>query len=369
MKYLVMILMSVLTLALMVGAIIFVSNRFALYFPVLSYNEWLWIMGSVLVLMMVGQVFSVSPNIAGRFISNFSSIASAVVFYLFISVVAIELFSLLFHFTPVYRGLISLALAAIILVYGIFNAYSLKVNHITIPIEGLTKEKKAVHITDIHLGNFRGEDYLDKIVDRINELQPNIVFNTGDQFDSKAHFSDNKILQAYKRLKVPHYFVYGNHDVYVGVEEVVARMKATGAVVLQNEVSNFGELQIVGLNNMLQNSKTFDVHATPGDETVESVMAKLPINESRPTIVLHHRPDGVKYMSARKADLLLSGHTHGGQAFPITYIAKLMFKYNSGLYEYNNMTIHVSNGAGSIFAPLRLGTGSEITLIKLISKK
>ena len=369
MKYLVMILMSVLTLALMVGAIIFVSNRFALYFPALSYKKWLWIMGSVLVLMMAGQAFSVSPNIVGRFISNISSIASAIVLYLFLSVVVIELFSLLFHLMPINRGILSLFVTAIIFAYGIFNAYNLKVNHITIPIEGLTKEIKAVHITDIHLGNFRGEVYLDKIVDKINELQPNVVFNTGDQFDSKAHFSDNKILQAYKRLTAPQYFVYGNHDVYVGVEDVVARMKATGAVVLQNEIKNFGELQIVGLNNMAKDSKTFDMHATPGEETVESVMAKLPINESRPTIVLHHRPDGVEYMSVRKADLLLSGHTHGGQMFPITYIAKQMFKYNSGLYQYNTMSIYVSNGAGSLFAPLRLGTSSEITLIKLVPKK
>ena len=364
-----MIFTSVLILALMVGAIMYLSNRFALFFPAISYKKWIWIMAGLLVVMMAGQAFSVTPNIVGKFISIFSSIGSALLLYLLLSLIAIEFLNLLFHFLPITRGIISLSLTALILAYGIFHSYDLKVKYITIPIEGLTKEMKVVHITDIHLGNFRGEKYLDKIVNQINELKPELILNTGDQFDSKAHFDNNDILRAYKRLQAPQYFVNGNHDVYVGLDEVVKRMKKVGAIVLQNEVSNFGELQIIGLNNMAKDSKTFDVHATPGSETVESIMAKLPINESRPTLVLHHRPDGVEYMEARKADLLLSGHTHGGQMFPITYIAELMFKYNSGLYKYNTMSIYVSNGAGTLFAPLRLGTNSEITLINLVPKK
>jgi uncharacterized protein len=120
---------------------------------------------------------------------------------------------------------------------------------------------------------------------------------------------------------------------------------------------------------MPKDKNTFDVHATPGSETIESMLAKLPINETRSTLVLHHRPDGVEYMNAKKADLLLAGHTHAGQMMPITFITRLMFKYNQGLYKFKDLNIYVSEGVGTLFAPLRLGTKSEITLLKLIPQK
>lgn len=70
-------------------------------------------------------------------------------------------------------------------------------------------------------------------------------------------------------------------------------------------------------------------------------------------------------MDTKGVDLLLSGHTHAGQLFPFTLIAKLMFHYNKGLYKYNDMAIYVSEGVGTVFVPFRLGTRSDITLITL----
>lgn len=370
MKYIGMILWLIVSLVVTVGAVVYLSNRFAVYFPSLSTKTWLWTIGSATFIMMFGQAFSVTPNVIGRVISMVSSFGTAILLYLLLSVIALELINLIYHISPFPRGIIAISFMSVCLVYGLFNAYNLKVTQVEIPIKGLTKEIRAVHITDIHLGNFRGSGYLTKIVDKIEELHPDVIFNTGDLFDSKAHFKDSaNVLKPFSRLIMPQYFVYGNHDVYVGVEEVIKRMKEVNARVLQNEISTFGELQIVGLNNMLKDKNTYDVHATPGAETIESVMAKLPIDENKPTIILHHRPEGVEYMDARKADLLLSGHTHAGQMSPITFIAGMMFKYNRGLYQFNDLSIYVSEGIGTMFAPIRLGTGSEITVLKLVPKK
>jgi uncharacterized protein len=370
MKYMGMILMSIVSIAIMIGAVIYLTNRFAVYFPSLSNKNWLWIFGSITFVMMFGQAFSVTPNAMGRIIAMFGSLATGILLYLLLSVIALELINLIYNILPNLRGIITLALTTICFGIGIFNAYSLKVTQVEIPIKGLTKEIRAVHLTDIHLGNFRGSADLSQIVDKIGELQPDVIFNTGDLFDSKSYFNDSvNVLNPFLRLKVPQYFVYGNHDVYVGVDDVIKRMTAVNAIVLQNEISNFGELQIVGLNNMPKDKNTFDVHATPGSETIESVLTKLSINESRPTLVLHHRPEGVEYMNAKKTDLLLAGHTHAGQMMPITYIARLMFKYNQGLYKFKDLKIYVSEGVGTLFAPLRLGTKSEITLLKLIPQK
>lgn len=122
-------------------------------------------------------------------------------------------------------------LASLLTIYGAWNAYTIKVKEVIIPIKGLTQEIRAVHITDVHLGNFRGKREVDKIVRKIKELNPDVVFNTGDMFDSKAHFGEGKdVLSAFRTLNMPHNnFVYGNHDEHVGVEEVIRQMKKANA--------------------------------------------------------------------------------------------------------------------------------------------
>jgi len=74
----------------------------------------------------------------------------------------------------------------------------------------------------------------------------------------------------------------------------------------------------------------------------------------------------MSYMQARGVNLLLAGHTHAGQIFPATLIAPLMFNHNRGLYNYATMKIYVSEGTGTIFMPIRLGTRNEMTLVRLI---
>lgn len=117
---------------------------------------------------------------------------------------------------------------------------------------------------------------------------------------------------------------------------------------------------------MIPDLETYDPHATGDSGTIKDALNSLNIKENIPTIVLHHRPDGVQYMQAKGANLLLAGHTHAGQIFPFTFIAKLLFGYNSGLYKYETMDIYVSEGIGTLFAPIRLGTSSEMTLIRLV---
>ncbi len=177
------------------------------------------------------------------------------------------------------------------------------------------------------------------------------------------------MLKPFETLNIPHYFVYGNHDEHVGVKQVTQLVEKSGATVLMNEIAYFKDLQIVGLNNMLADSNALDLHATNHTETVETILNELDIKENHPTLILHHRPAGVKFMDNKGAQLLLAGHTHAGQMFPFTLIAKWMFGYNKGHYKYNNLHIYVSEGVGTIFSPIRFGTGSEITLLRLIPVK
>lgn len=365
------ILFLILPLLLLIASVFYVAKRLKLFFSTPSVKKWLMILGGLTLLAFAGGLaFSNASSTIGKPLGFLSLLWLLTILYAVFVFAIVDFANLLLKLKPIIRGYFSLGLLAAVMVYGIANAYILNLKEVTIPVEGLTKPIRAVQLTDIHLGNSRGKNYLEKIVRKTIELRPDVVFNTGDLFDSKAHFrSGTDVLAPFKKLTVPHFFIDGNHDQYVGVDEVYKLAKNAGAIVLRNEIADFGELQIVGLNNMPQDSTTFDMHTVPGPENIENVLNKLTIDQNRPSIVLHHRPVGVEYMNAKGVDVLLSGHTHAGQTFPFTLVARAMFPYLKGLYTYKNMSIYVSEGEGTIFLPFRFGTSSEITLIHLVPKQ
>ncbi len=230
---------------------------------------------------------------------------------------------------------------------------------------GLKKGIRAIHLSDIHIGHFRGKDFLQKIVDQTNKLKPEVVFLTGDLFDGRIRLNEES-LQPLKQLKVPVFFVEGNHDIYTGVHVIKSLLKKNGVNVLENEMVKWQGLQIIGLNHMVADRNTVNMHASAVGPTIKNVLGNLLIEKNEPSILLHHSPDGVQYASEKGIDLYLSGHTHAGQLFPINYISELVFPYNRGLHSYNGTRIFVSEGAGTFGPPMRVATKSEITMVKLM---
>jgi len=352
--------------ALIGGTIYYLSNRLSLFFPVISYKTWIWGLSITTLLCLSGTLLNfLMNNNFGRIFFIILAFWITLLLYMVMIVAILDLTHLLFKISPFIRGIITVSLTLLLIVYGFVNASIIRVKQISIPVEGLSHEIKAVHISDVHIGNFWGEKRLEKIVNIVNEIKPEVLFNTGDMFDHKTHINNANILYPLKKLTVPHFFVYGNHDEMAGVEKVITKMKKAGVIVLQNEVVNFGGLQIVGLNNMREDDKAVDVHANQSTETIQSVLEKLPIDETLPTLVLHHRPAGMGYLNHKKTDLFLTGHTHAGQLFPFTLITKAMYHYNKGLYHFKDMCVYVNAGIGTAFMPIRIGTNSEITVIIL----
>ena len=107
------------------------------------------------------------------------------------------------------------------------------------------------------------------------------------------------------------------------------------------------------------------MHVNDNGHTIKNVLSTLNIFKEKPTVLLHHSPDGIKYANQHGVDLYLAGHTHAGQLFPIKYIANLLFAYNKGLHNFKGTQIFVSQGAGTFGPPMRVGTKSEIALLKL----
>lgn len=355
-------------LTIIIGANIYLSKRFSYYFSIEKTKYLYFLFAGLTLFMMLGMIISA---VSTGFISNamyfLSSVLAGALLYLLLSTFLIDIIHLIFKIQPKTLGIIALALTICISTYGVWNAFKIRVTEREVPIKGLTNEIRIVHISDVHVGHLRGADFIRELAELTNEQNPDIVFITGDLFDGKSRLTQESI-EPLTLIKAPVYYVEGNHDKYAGINTVKQYLRNLKINVIENQVVNFGELQIVGLNHMRPDPETQDMHAS-NTHSIKETLDSLIIDESKPTIMLHHSPEGIKYAAQHGIDLILSGHTHSGQLFPINLITALMFKYNSGLDSYEGTTINVSQGTGTVGPPLRVGTRSEIVLIKLVPEK
>lgn len=356
---------SIVVILTVLGAgIFYLSTRFQQFFPISSGISWLWIFSILSVLMLIGMMaFMSSGSRTGQLLGGLSNIVAGLMLYLILSTIMIDLFSFIINIRPITQGFMSIGLMTLISLYGLWNASTLQTYRVEIPVRGLTEEIRAVHVSDIHLGHFRGERHLQQIVDHINQLDPQFILNTGDFFDAKSRLYP-EVLAPLQELTVPHYFVEGNHDNHTGFSDVRKLLVDAGVRVMENEVIPMDPIQLVGLKHMLADRESIDFHATEG-KTIQETLYELQIEPDKPAILLHHSPDGANYAEQFGIDVMLSGHTHGGQMFPFNYISNWLFTYNKGLFSFKEMTIYVTQGAGTFFTPMRVGTTSEITLITL----
>jgi predicted MPP superfamily phosphohydrolase len=221
------------------------------------------------------------------------------------------------------------------------------------PFNGFT----IVQLTDVHIGRTIRGDFLTEIVSRTNAMDPDMVVITGDLFDLQP----DKImddLQPLKNLRAPTYFVTGNHEYYVGVESVLEAVESLGIRPLSNEAIRFGNdtgsFNLVGLNDLTGNS--FDMRPPDADAAYKD------LDQSRPTIVLSHQPRSIPLVEGKRCDLMLCGHTHGGQIFPFGLLVMLAQPYLYGLHEFApGKQIYVSRGTGYWGPPLRVLAPSEIS--------
>jgi predicted MPP superfamily phosphohydrolase len=352
-------------LAILITSIIYMSRKFSWSFGLESARP-LYILFSVLPVLFFtgGVVFMNSTGTLEHILYKVSFVTMGVYLFMLMSVITVDLANIFIKLKPQIFGLTVIVLTTLISVGGYFNSMYLRDTKLNITVEGLTEEINAVHLTDIHIGHFRTNGFLDKLVDKTNAQDPDLILLTGDYLDSKYALKP-EYFNPLKRLKAPVYFVDGNHDHSTHNDSIVALMKKAGVNVLDNQVANYKQLQIVGLTHMIADRATYDMHASGNNPTIQETLPTLNIDKNRPSILLHHAPNGIKYASEAGIDLYLAGHTHAGQIFPFNLIAKMIFDYNSGLHTYNKTKIFVSEGVGTFGPPFRIGTRSEIISIKL----
>jgi len=174
-----------------------------------------------------------------------------------------------------------------------------------------------------------------------------MVLITGDLVDSEAAFLPGT-LEPLARISAPVYYVGGNHEKYVDAERAFASVKQYGVNVLRNQVVETHGLQLVGLDYMNADEHTFELHPSRDPRTIKSVLASLHLEEGTPSVLLHHSPTGAQYATAKGIDLMIAGHTHGGQFFPGTLVSRAVFPFTHGLYQRGPLQVFVSQRGGDV---------------------
>jgi len=260
-------------------------------------------------------------------------------------------------------GFSLIGLVLIILGYGYFMARRPRINHVNLVFKKLPHGQNAfriVHLSDVHLNTIFSKRRLERLVQRVNRLEPNLIVITGDLMDENAAKSE-KIITPISQLRSQFgvYAVTGNHEYYSGVKKAIDVIEKAGIRVLKNESIQIGNiLNLVGVNDI--EAKRFENEPiVPYSELLKSLNSDLPI------VLLNHRPDRLEEASRAGIDLQLSGHTHHGQIFPLNYVTDWVYEVSSGLKKIGEMLIYVSNGVGTWGPPLRIGAPAEIVEIVL----
>lgn len=256
------------------------------------------------------------------------------------------------------------ALTAITLAWGIFKYYKIEHKVIQVKIKDLPaawEHKKVLLISDLHIGNYRDENFVKKAVGLLNSQNPDILFIAGDLFDGAA-FDTEKIKTEIKGLKANEaiYFTYGNHEHYSDNKVVKEISEAAGFTVLNNETVRHENVLISGIRHEdMQKPEIFS--------EINTAIAEN--DKKLPHIFISHEPvKNIERLKKLNVSLQLSGHTHGGQFFPFNIITRIIYgKMNYGLSRHGSLKSYTSSGMGIWGPAFRFMSQSEFVEIRFSS--
>ena len=345
-------------------------------------------------LFLVVSIFVVVSYIAGRFLERaFPSIISTVLiwigsfwiafmFYFFLSLVAVDLLRLINHFVPFFPEIISknpektkrfTALVIILFVFitvagGYINTKMIVVQHYKIPVKKSAGNLKSLNIamaSDIHLGTILDSSFLEKVVDKINALNPDIVLLPGDVIDEDIGpvLRDNMghLLEKIKS-KYGVYAVTGNHEYIGGVDAACNYLTSHGIKMLRDSV--------IKIDNAFYLIGREDIAIRQFAHKQRKDLKELlnGVDHSFPLIMMDHEPFKLNEAFENGIDLQLSGHTHNGQLWPMNFLISKIYELGWGYMIKGNTHYYVSCGVGGWGPPIRTGSRPEIVNIKLVFK-
>ena len=266
-----------------------------------------------------------------------------------------------------YSGSLVVLLTTGIVSYGLYNANQVKYVSYDIQLSesSLSSKLNIVMVSDLHLGAINSETNLDKVIQGINKLDPDIVCMVGDIFnDDFASIQDpGKVIERFKSINARYgvYACLGNHDGGSSLGQMIELLEKSNITLLNDEYRIIDDrFVLIGRLDRSPIGGFGDMQRTDITDILASLNTNLPI------IVMDHNPSHIEEYGDT-VDIILSGHTHKGQVFPGPLFTRSMFIVDYGHYQKDAASPHVivSSGAGTWGMPMRVGTNSEIVSIVL----
>lgn len=267
------------------------------------------------------------------------------------------------------------ALLACLIPYLLWANAALTVSHVELDLLPGEGSFTIAQVSDLHNAEFGGGNR--ELLAILEEAEPDLIAITGDLIDSRR--TDPAPALAFLEGAVelaPVCYVTGNHEfrAYDAYQDLKSQMEELGVIVLENESMVLEEvpLRVIGLDDPSFGVRS-DPSATPEQILQGALTALAPQagEEDLRTVLLAHRPEYVELYAQHGADLVLSGHAHGGQV-RLPGVGGLyapgqgfLPEYTSGLYQIGGTSLVVSRGLGNSLFPLRVNNRPEVVLVKL----
>ncbi len=270
----------------------------------------------------------------------------------------------LFHVGYPYGFYTALVITIVALIYGNYKYHhpDIRVVDLTIdkPVDSPNKRLKVVGISDIHLGLGTDKDQLQKYVRMINEQKPDIVIICGDLIDNSVKpVIIQRMEEEINSIQAPMgvYMVSGNHEYISGIKESMEFIGKTKIQYLRDTVVTLTNgIQIVGRDDRANRNRK------PLPELMQGV------DLAKPVIMLDHQPFDLHQAAEAGVDLQFSGHTHGGQVWPMSIYINSLYELPHGYMKKGNTNIYVSSGLSLWGPPFRIGSVSELVVFELTFK-
>ena len=244
----------------------------------------------------------------------------------------------------------------IVFLYGNIHYY----NKVRVPLEltsskPLPKDYRVVMVSDLHLGYHNPRKVLARWVDMMNAEKPDFILMAGDIVDGSIRpLLEENMAEEFRRLQTPVYACLGNHEYYSGEPRARQFIKDAGIRLLIDEAAVIDSSIVVIGRDDRTNMKRKDVNA---------LMAG--VDKSKYVILLDHQPYNLEHSETSGVDFQLSGHTHRGQVWPISWITDAIYECSWGSHQRGDTQYYVSSGIGIWGGKFRIGTQSEYVVATL----
>ena len=223
----------------------------------------------------------------------------------------------------------------------------------------LKKDMTIVMLSDMHIGYHNRRSELARWVDMINAEQPDMILIAGDIIDgSMRPLLEERMAEEFQRLKAPIYACLGNHEYYAGDTDALQFYHDAGIHLLRDSIAMVDGLAIIGR----------DDRTNIGRKSVKELLNSFSLDNTPYTIVLDHQPYHLERTEAAGVDFQLSGHTHHGQVWPISWITESIYECAFGAYQRGNTRYYISSGLGIWGGKFRIGTRSEYVVATIKNK-